>query len=97
MGEREYWWREAKRAILAVPADLSGGVMTAELIAIIALGGLLTPILLAMHGRLNAVADRLHTLGERVAKVEALIADAGVTGGAALAGPTPSPRRETWQ
>ncbi|MDE2768571.1 MAG: hypothetical protein OXI70_10840 [Chloroflexota bacterium] len=50
--------------------------MTAELIAIIALSGLLTPILLAMNGRMNAVADHLQTLGERVAKVEALLADA---------------------
>ena len=47
--------------------------MTAELIAIIALGGLLTPILLAMNGRMNALADRLQTLGERVAKVESQI------------------------
>ena len=57
--------------------------MTAELIAIIALGGLLTPILLAMNGRMNAVADRLQTLGERVAKVEAQIEIALRGGGAA--------------
>ena len=57
--------------------------MTAELIAIIALGGLLTPILLAMNGRMNAVADCLQTLGERVAKVEAQIEVALRGGGAA--------------
>ena len=64
-------------------AELGRCVMTAELIAIIALGGLLTPILLAMNGRMNSVADRLQTLGERVAKVEAQIEMALRGGGAA--------------
>ena len=56
--------------------------MTAELIAIIALGGLLTPILLAMNGRMNSVADRLQTLGERVAKIKAQL-DIALRGGGA--------------
>ena len=75
--------------------------MTAELIATIALGGLLTPILLAMNGRMNAVADRLQTLGERVAKVEAQLEMALRGGGAAqmhdqMSTPLPvgSPRRK---
>ena len=66
-------WRVPHRPSRESTHALSGGAMTAELIATIAPGGLLTPILLAMNGRMNAVADRLRTLGERVAKVAAQI------------------------
>ena len=62
--------RVDRRHSTGSPQADRGRSVTAELIAIIALGGLLTPILLAMNGRMNAVADRLQTLGERVAKVE---------------------------